>query len=243
MGRRERERVPAILPVRIWGTNREGKPFSEYVCTVNISGTGARLGGVRTPLTNGDTIGLQYRNRQARFRIVWIVAGETSWGIEAGLQCMQPEKNVWQTELPEASPDRYDVAIVNVRKYVSRYRDRRSRTRFPISGNVFVGGTHGSCGFAAKLGDISLTGCYVETATPLPAGRAVMLLLKIGNSEIKAAGVVRAFYPSAAMGIEFTHLNPVDKRTLGELISQLQAAEAPPALLGSMAMLRLNDGM
>jgi len=43
MGRRDRERVPAIVPVRIWGTNRNEKPFSEHVCTVDISGTGARL--------------------------------------------------------------------------------------------------------------------------------------------------------------------------------------------------------
>lgn len=243
MGRRDRERVPAIVPVRIWGTNREGKPFSEHVCTVNISGTGAQLRGVRTPLSNGDTVGLQYRNRQARFRIVWIVASDTSWGIEVGLQCLQPEKNIWQTDLPEATPDRYEVPEVNTRKYVSRHRDRRSHTRFPISGDVLVAGTYGSSGFAAKLGDVSLTGCYVETGTPLQADRALTLLLKIGTGEIRAAGVVRVLYAGAAMGIEFTYLNPADQRALSELISQLQAAEAPPALLGSMAMLRLNDRM
>jgi PilZ domain len=241
MGRRDRERVPAIVPVRIWGTNREGKPFSEHVCTVNISGTGARLGGIRTSLSNGDTIGLQYRARQARFRIVWIVASEASWGIEMGLQCLQPEKNIWQTDLPEAAPDRYEVPEVNARKYVSRYRDRRSRTRYPISGNVFVAGICGSSGFAAKLGDLSLTGCYVETDTPLQAGCALTLLFKIGNREMRAGGVVRVFYAGAAMGIEFTHLNPADKRTLNQLISQLRASETPPALLGSIAMLRLGD--
>lgn len=174
MGRRDRERVTAIVPVRIWGTNREGKPFSEHVCTVNISGTGARLGGVLTPLSNGDNVGLQYRNRQARFRIVWIVASDASWGIEVGLQCLQPEKNIWQTDLPEPAPDSYEVPEVNARKYVSRHRDRRSHTRFPITGDAFiVAGTHGSSGFTAKLGDVSLTGCYVETGTPLQAGRAL----------------------------------------------------------------------
>ena len=85
MGRRDRERVAAIVPVRIWGTNREGTPFSEHVCTVNISGTGARLGGVHIPLSSGDTVGLQYRNRQARFRVVWLVESGTSWGNEVGL--------------------------------------------------------------------------------------------------------------------------------------------------------------
>ena len=114
MGRRDRARVPAILPVRIWGTNREGRPFSEYVCTVNISGTGARLNGVRTPLSIGDTLGLQYRNRQARFRIAWMVS-TPSWGTELGLQCLQPEKNIWQTDLPDTAPDRYEVTVVKAR--------------------------------------------------------------------------------------------------------------------------------
>jgi hypothetical protein len=245
MGRRDRERVPAIVPVRIWGTNRHQRPFSEQVCTVNISGTGARLGGVRTPLSNGDTIGLQYRNRQARFRIVWIVVSGTSWGSEVGLQCLQPEKNIWQTDLPEPAPDRFEVPQANARRYVSRHRDRRSHTRFPISGDVFVGGVRGSAGFTAKLGDVSLTGCYVETGNPLQTGRTLTLLIKIGNHEIRAAGVVRVSYPGVAMGIEFTHLNPADQRTLNELISQLKAAETPPppALLDLMAMFRPDDQM
>lgn len=152
----------------------------------------------------------------------------TSWGNEVGLQCLQPEKNIWQTDLPEPAPDRYEVPEVNARKYASRHRDRRSHTRFPISGVVFVGGARGSAGFAAKLGDISLTGCYVEADNPLQTGRTLTLLIKIGNHEIRAAGVVRVFYEGVAMGIEFTHLNPADQRTLNELISQLKAAETPP---------------
>jgi hypothetical protein len=245
MGRRDRERVPAIVPVRIWGTNRNERPFSEHVCTVNISGIGARLGGVRTPLSNGDTVGLQYRNRQARFRVVWTVMSDSSWGTEVGLQCLQPEKNIWQTDLPEPAPDWFEVPETKVRKYATRHRDRRSHTRFPVSGDVFVGTERGSAGFAAKLGDVSLTGCYVETDNTLQTGRTLALLIKVGNHEIRAAGVVRVSYPGVAMGIEFTHLNPADRRTLSELISQLKAAETPPppALLDLMARFRPNDQM
>jgi hypothetical protein len=245
MGRRDRERVPAIVPVRIWGTSRNERPFSEHVCTVDISGTGARLGGVRTPLSNGDTVGLQYRNCQARFRVVWTVMSASSWGNGVGLQCLQPEKNIWQIDLPEPAPDRFEVPATNVRKYATRHRDRRSHTRFPVSGDVFVGRERGSAGFAAKLGDVSLTGCYVETDNPWQTGRTLTLLIKIGSHEIRAAGVVRVSYPGLAMGIEFTHLNPADQRTLSELISQLKAAEtpAPPALLDLMTRFRPNDQM
>jgi hypothetical protein len=60
MGRRDRQRVTAIVPVRIWGTDRDEKPFSVHVCTGNIGGTGVRLVGVRTRLSIGGTVGLGY---------------------------------------------------------------------------------------------------------------------------------------------------------------------------------------
>jgi hypothetical protein len=250
MGRRDRERVPGIVPVRIWGTNREGQPFSEHVCTVNISSAGARVVGVRTPLTPGDTIGVQYRARQARFQIVWVIDRATSGGSELGLQCLQPEKHIWQTDLPEPAPDKYEVPDVRPRNCERRYKDRRSHTRFPISGCVFIAGTRGTEGMSAKLGDISLTGCYVETSDPWQAGSAVTLLLKIGTNEIRAAGVVRVHYPGVAMGIEFTHLNPSDLRILNNLISKLElsdAAEAPLATISAQSVavqqLRLQSGI
>ena len=109
MGRRDRQRVTAIVPVRIWGTDRDEKAFSEHVCTANISGAGVRLVGVRIRLSIGDTVGLQYRNRQARFRIVWVGASGTSRGDELGLRCLEPEKNIWQTGLPGPSPDMYEA--------------------------------------------------------------------------------------------------------------------------------------
>ncbi len=241
MGSRDRERVPGIVPVRIWGITCEDKPFSEHVCTLNISGKGARLRGVRASLAEGDFIGLQYRSRQARFQIVWISTTEKSRGSDVGLQCLEPEKDIWQADLPEPAPDLYVAAEVNSRRYVSCEPDRRLHTRYPVSGEVCVTRPHGSSDFAAKLGDVSLTGCYVQTCTPLESGCSLSLLIKIGNMEIRASGVVRVQYAGVAMGIEFTHLHPVDLGTLRRLVMQLQAAEVPPSLLRSIANPQLTE--
>jgi hypothetical protein len=233
MGRRDRQRVRAIVPVRIWGTDRDEKPFSEHVCTVNISGTGVRLVGVRTRLSIGDTVGLQYRNRLARFRIVWVVVSGTSRGDDLGLQCLQPEKHIWQTDLPGPAPDVYDAPESKSRGSESRGRDRRFLTRYPISGDVLVADASGSDRLSGKLGDISLTGCYMETSNPWQAGCVLTLMLKIGSFEIRAAGVVRVVYAGVAMGIEFTHLNPADQRALNHVITKLQGVEAVAARPGS----------
>jgi hypothetical protein len=100
MERRAQPRIQGILPVRIWGIDREGNPFSEHVCTVDISGKGTRLAGVRASLSVGDTVGIQFRNRQARFRIKWIAAtGGKPTMTHIGVECLQPEKELWPVPL------------------------------------------------------------------------------------------------------------------------------------------------
>jgi hypothetical protein len=232
VGRRDRERVPAIVPVRIWGTTREGEPFTEHVCTVNISGTGARLGGVRAPLVVGDTLGLQYRNRQARFRVVWIGSRSTPTGTQIGIECFEPHKSVWQVTLPADAPDHYEIVQPRSRRYQRPGRERRLETRYPISGKAYVSSLYGGEGVWAKLGDISSNGCYLEMGHPFGTGRKLSLLLKVPHAEIEAVGFVRVSYPGTAMGVEFTMLHPDDRRRLNELIAYLKEVETALTLIG-----------
>ncbi len=231
-GRRGRQRIPAIIPVRIWGTDREGNPFSEHVVTMDISGNGARVGGVRATLSVGDTVGLQYRARQARFRIRWVRRQSTPTAAQVGLDCLQPNKELWPVTLPVEEPDGYEIPEARPRKYERRAQERRSHTRYPVSGKGFISAGYGGDGIWAKLEDLSLTGCYLKTAQPFAADRRLNLLLKVGDTEIKASGVVRVCYPRVAMGVEFVHLNPADRRTLNDLISYLAEVEAALSTLG-----------
>jgi PilZ domain len=232
VGRRDRERMPAIVPVRIWGTTREGKTFTEHVCTVDISGTGARLGGVRAFLHIGDSLGLQYRNRQARFRVVWVGSRSTPTGTQVGIECLEPHKNVWQVTLPADSPDFYEIVEARPRRYQRPARERRIDTRFPISGKAYVSSLYGGSGVWAKLGDISANGCYLELGHPFGVSRNVSLLIKVPHAEIEAVGVVRVSYPGTAMGVEFTMLKADDRRRLNELINYLQEVETALTLIG-----------
>lgn len=225
-GRRGRQRIAAIIPVRIWGTDREGNPFSEHVVTMDISGHGARVGGVRAALAVGDTVGLQYRARQARFRIRWVRKQSTPTAAQVGLDCLQPEKDLWPVTLPAQEPDGYEIPEARPRRYERRAQERRSQTRYPVSGKAFVSAGYGGDGIWAKLEDLSLTGCYLKTTQPFAADRRLNLLLRVANSEIKASGVVRVCYPRMAMGIEFVHLGPADRRTLNDLISYLAEVES-----------------
>jgi hypothetical protein len=106
MERRRQPRVQGILPVRIWGADRDGHPFSEHVCTMEISAKGSRLAGVRVRLSVGDTLEIRYRNGKARFRIQWVaVASYTPLETHIGLECLEPDKKLWPISLPVEGND------------------------------------------------------------------------------------------------------------------------------------------
>jgi hypothetical protein len=222
MGRRLQPRIKGILPVRIWGTDHECRPFAEHVCTIDISNKGASLAAVRTHLMPGDTVGVQYRTRQARFRVVWVAPTSSGVGTHIGLECLQPEKDLWPVATPTEGADPYTPSKELIEEEYSLQAGRRAQTRFPAAGTVYVKQKDGGDGQWAKLGDISLNGCYLQTSHPLEVGRRATLSLKVAHNEFQANAIVRACYPGSAMGMEFTFLSKTDRRTLQRLIAHLR---------------------
>jgi len=220
MGKRLQPRVQGILPVRIWGNDDNGLPFSEHVCTRDISNKGVCLVGVRALLSSGNTVGLQYRNRQSRFRVTWVAPSEGQ-GQNVGLECMQPEKDLWPVATPTEGRDPYSPEEARSRRERA-LEARRAHPRFPVSGAARVRGRDGNRGHWAKLGDLSLTGCYLQTAEPLEVGRSVALLVKVGNREFEAAAIVRSSWIGTGMGLEFTFLTNPDRATLCSVIGRLR---------------------
>ena len=53
-----------------------------------------------------------------------------------------------------------------------------------------------------ELTDLSLGGCYIETASPFPERTQVALTLHAEGLDLKARGLVRVMHPSRGMGIE-----------------------------------------
>ena len=206
--------------MRIWGADHEGKPFAELVCTIDISNKGVSVAGVRAALSPGDTVGLQYHNRQARFRVAWVTPASVGPGNHVGLECLQPEKELWPVTTPTEGPDPF-VHSARHHEEPSPQEGRRAHTRFAVSGKAYVKKKGGGDGQWAKLGDISLTGCYLQTSDPLEVGRSTSLSIKIAHNEFKATAIVRSCYPGVAMGMEFTFLSNTDRRTLQRLITHL----------------------
>jgi hypothetical protein len=62
--------------------------------------------------------------------------------------------------------------------------------------------------------DLSLSGCFVMTTTPLPKGTRVRARIVRSSGEFTAIGNVTANVTPTGMGIAFTQLEPNDRATL-----------------------------
>jgi CheY-like chemotaxis protein len=83
-----------------------------------------------------------------------------------------------------------------------------------------------------KLTDLSLGGCYVETAAPFPERALVDLCLKTGELEVHTEGMVRVAHPGQGMGVEFPSRTAEQRAQVENLINFLRSSpEAMPDLI------------
>jgi hypothetical protein len=105
--------------------------------------------------------------------------------------------------------------------------DRRKSPRYKCEGSARIQEIGKSVSTWAKFSDISLHGCYVETASPLPVRASLSLRLEARGFRIEANGDVRVSYPGLGMGVSFYRITEEDRERLRQLIGLL----APPSVI------------
>lgn len=99
--KRHQDRKKAVLPVRVRGKDVSGKSFDELAHTLDVTPTGARLGGIRRELKALDHLVIWYRQRRIEFRVVWTKRVNGSSEYQVGLQAMTQEQEAWGLNLAE----------------------------------------------------------------------------------------------------------------------------------------------
>jgi DNA-binding response OmpR family regulator len=77
----------------------------------------------------------------------------------------------------------------------------------------------------ARLSDLSLGGCYVETSSPFPRGTRVVLSIKTPDFEVRAGGIVLVAHPEFGMGVEFIQTTSEQHDQAQRLIKTLRASK------------------
>jgi hypothetical protein len=100
--RRQQDRIQAVLPVRVRGTDASGASFEGLAHTLDLTPAGARLGAIRHELKALDTLIIFYRQRRMEFSVVWtrlLGTGE----YQVGLQALSQAKEAWLISLFNSS--------------------------------------------------------------------------------------------------------------------------------------------
>lgn len=78
--------------------------------------------------------------------------------------------------------------------------------------------------------DLSLSGLYLLDARPLLRGQPVQLKLSLAEAgTVVVQGMVRRVDPGVGMAIEFTQVEPADRRRIKEFIARANPAQVSPA--------------
>ncbi len=214
---RPETRVPVNLKVRIWGMDAGGHTFFQHVSACNISSKGALLSGIEHGLTVGEIIGLQYGDKKARYKIVWVLEAGALQKIQAGIELVSEQECPWKAEL-STSERSLPVPAGN----------RRIWTRHKISFPIEVRDERVNTPMRVNATDVSGNGCYVETILPIPIGTALKIEFWMDSEKISTGAIVRTCDPGVGMGIEFIGLPEPDRHRLQAHLEKLDPKVSSP---------------
>jgi len=109
-GHRHQPRLKCVLPVRVVGIDTQGNRFEQLTCTLDISGSGARISGIGAQLHPGTTLTVYYKRRRAIFRVTWVGREGSRTDGQIGVVTTDPNVHFW-TEVPAQ----------DLRQYVDEY--------------------------------------------------------------------------------------------------------------------------
>jgi hypothetical protein len=195
VGNRREPRKTVAVPVRIFGTDRDGKVFSENVTTIDVSRSGVKLGGVKVNLNVDEIIGLTYGKNKVHFRVKWSGTAGTSCAGTVGLLNLTPEKPLWDFPLPAGEID----GFLHPR---NAERRRWPRVKCSISVEIRAAGQPVIWG---KASDLSRGGCFVEMSIPLPVGSEFEIALWLHETKLPLEGRVVSMAPGFGNGVCFVN--------------------------------------
>jgi hypothetical protein len=102
--------------------------------------------------------------------------------------------------------------------------DKRKSPRYKCNGSARIQEIGSATSTWATFADISMHGCYVETATPLRSGTRLSLKLDANGIRVEATGEVRVVYPGLGMGVFFTAISDEARERLHEVVRSLAPA-------------------
>jgi hypothetical protein len=85
------------LPIRLTFTEAKDGLTFVLTCTYDVSETGARI-GCQVPLSIGETVIVERKNRKAKYQVVWIGSATDDVPALAGIEAIAGNEPLWDEE-------------------------------------------------------------------------------------------------------------------------------------------------
>ena|SRR5215469_8521587 len=93
--------------------------------------------------------------------------------------------------------------------------ERRRAPRCPLIASAEVVEVQTNSRLKARISDLSLVGCYLDTTNSLPAGTEVIVHIAHNEAIFAALGIIAYCHPNMGMGVRFTDV-PLDQQEILE---------------------------
>jgi hypothetical protein len=223
---RQNKRLHVALPIRVTYWDGAQKPCLEIACTYDISEHGARVTGLRCVKGAGEVIAIERGKSKAFCRVVWVGEPNSELQGQIGLQCVESDRILWETELRDMV-ETYEPVLPEgdgkrPRTFAAHER-RRRRQRFSLEGTAELveAGTENSKTNSVVLKNMSEIGCLVLTNQTVPAGTNLMVTLHVDDQKLTLKGQVKHADPNVGLGIEFHKIRKGERQILQFLIRKL----------------------
>lgn len=80
-----------------------------------------------------------------------------------------------------------------------------------------------------RITDLSATGLFIDSMSPIPVGTSLKLKFKVKDRLIETEGIVRYSLPQMGMGVQFTNLSREHRAILEHLVDGKPLPEPEPA--------------
>jgi len=213
------------LPIRITYWDKDNKPGLEMACTYDISASGARISRLRAVNQEGEIVAVERGRNKAYCRVVWVGDEGSKLNGQIGLQCVEPDRNIWENELHEMDEvyEKIDKRTSPVKSATPGNRRRGERVAVEGKAEIVKSDSIALNNVQqAELKDLSEIGCLVKTKEVLLPGTDIKLVLKVANYDLALKGKVKHSALDVGVGIEFAQVRKADRQTLKFLIEKLK---------------------
>lgn len=99
--------------------------------------------------------------------------------------------------------------------------ERRGVSRYPFIASVEETDLDSGARISARVSDLSLKGCYLDTLNPLPKGTQIRVVVSHGDVTFTALATVIYPQPNMGMGVEFSAVEPDQLEVLLKWVKEL----------------------